>query len=104
MSKSNKNNVETILKELITRFDSQYNELDKRLDNIEKVMIAQEINLRDHMKRSDTLEDIMEQIKENDLKPLQKHVHYVEGVFKFLGLVALIVGLASGIISLLGIV
>jgi tetrahydromethanopterin S-methyltransferase subunit G len=103
MSK-NKPNLESLIVSLSTKVDDQYSELDKRLDNIEKVMIAQEINLKEHMKRSDNLEEMVKIIKVEDLKPLEKHVTMVEGVFKFLGLMALLVGLASGIASLFGLI
>jgi len=103
MSKS-KNNVETLIESLTEKVNFHYNDLDKRLDSIEKVIITQEINLKEHMKRSDHLEEMVKIIKNDDLKPLEKHVNMVEGVFKFLGLVALLVGLASGFINLFGIV
>lgn len=101
---SKRNNIPDMIQNLTVKVDNQYNELDKRLDNIEKVMIAQEINLKDHMRRSDHLETMVQSIQERDLKPIQKHVHMVEGVFKFLGLLATVVGIAGGIAKLLGLI
>jgi hypothetical protein len=103
MSK-NKPNVESLILNLSEKVDSQYGDLDKRLDNIEKVMIAQEINLKDHMKRSDHLEELVQTIQDTELKPLHKHVAQVEGVFKFLGLIALLITIASGIVKLFGLI
>jgi dynactin complex subunit len=93
----------TIIK-LAEKLDNQHNELDSRLDNIEKVMIAQEINLKEHMRRSDYLEQMITSIQDKELKPLHKHVAQVEGVFKFLGLIALILTIASGIGALFGLI
>ena len=99
-----KNKVEQMIIKLTEKVDTQYGDLDKRLDNIEKVMIAQEINLKDHMRRSDHLESIVEVMKEEDIKPLNKHVHMVEGVFKFLGLVSLLVGILGGLAKLFSLI
>jgi len=96
--------LEDMLEALNQKTDNQHDELDRRLDNIEKVMIAQEINLRDHMRRSDQLEQLMNTMQERDLKPLHRHVTMVEGVFKFLGLVALVLTIISGAASLFGLV
>lgn len=98
---SKPNNLIQMLKELTGKVDNQYKDLDVRLDNIEKVMIAQEINLKQHMQRSDHLESLLEVIKEKELKPIQRHVSQVEGIFKFLGIIALLVGLASGVLNLI---
>lgn len=99
MAKS-KLNIEVLLTEISNKVDHQYIDLDRRLDNIEKVMIAQELNLQTHMKRSDNLEKLVQTMQEKELKPLHRHVAHVEGAFKLLGVVALIVGLISGVISL----
>ena len=84
--------------------DKQYQELDRRLDNIEKVMLIQELNLKDHMKRSDHLESILDSIQKNDLTPLHKHVNMIEGALKLLGILSILVGIATGILSLFGVV
>lgn len=99
-----KQTLEAILTAYMDKAQRQHDELDKRLDNIEKVLIAQEINLKDHMRRSDQLEALMDNLQEKELKPLQKHVNMVEGVFKFLGLIALGVTIISGLAKLFGIV
>lgn len=77
---------------------------DKRLDSIEKVLIVQEQNLKEHMKRSDSLETIIDHLKEKDVKPLTKHVNMVEGALKLVGILSVIVSLIGGIIKLFGFV
>jgi hypothetical protein len=96
--------LEELLEGLTDKVDEQHKDIDRRLDNIEKVMIVQELNLKVHMKRSDNLEDLVNAIQEKELKPLHKHVSQVEGVFKFLGLLALILTIATGISKLLGLI
>jgi len=56
--------------------------VDSRLDDVEIILAKQEENLKLHMKRSDQLESIVSGV--------QKHVHMVQGVGAFLGLLALI--------------
>lgn len=94
-----KPSLESLLINIAEKTEKHYDDLDKRLDNIEKVMIAQEINLKQHMQRSDHLESLISTIQKDDLLPLQKHVQTVEGVFKFLGILSLIVGIATGVAS-----
>lgn len=94
--------LETMLASLTDKVDDQYKDLDKRLDNIEKVMIGQQINLEKHMQRSDHLETIVENLKEQDLKPLARHVAMVEGAFKFLGVISLLLGIITALAKLFG--
>jgi hypothetical protein len=99
-----KPSLEQLLMNLANKHDAHYDDLDKRLDNIEKVMLAQEINLQTHMKRSDNLEALVGSIREKELEPLNKHVAAVEGIVKFIGVVSLFVGIATGIASLFGMI
>lgn len=99
---------------LASKMEENHKETDFRLDNIEKVLIAQEINLKEHMRRSDHLEEIAEALKERqdvdrearttELQPIQKHINMVEGAFKFLGLVGIIVSILGGIAKLFGVI
>ena len=84
------------------KLEAQYKELDLKLDQIDKILIKQEINLAIHIKRSDNLELIVNNLKETDIKALTRHVFLVEGGFKLIGLVALIVGIVGGIIKIFG--
>ena len=80
---------------------------DKRLDSIEKVLIAQEINLKEHMRRSDHLETIVDQIKiknEKELAPLKRHINMVEGAFKLLGILGILFGIVGGIVKAIGLI
>ena len=77
---------------------------DLRLDNIEKVLIAQEINLKEHMKRSDNLEKMVDNINNKELKPLRRHVSQVEGALKLLGTLGILVSIIGGIAKVFGII
>lgn len=74
------------------KIDATLEKLDSRLDNVDVTLAKQHVSLEEHMRRSDLLEEKM--------KPVEAHVAMVNGVFKFLGIASLIVGLIAGIKSL----
>lgn len=99
-----KNRLEQLLENVSQKVDEQHKEVDLRLDNIEKVMIAQEINLKNHMQRSDHLETIVNSLKKDELQPIQRHIAMVEGVVKFIGVLSLLVGIIGGLVKLFGLI
>ena len=96
--------IESILEYLTEKVEAQHDKTDNRLDSIEKVLISQELNLQLHMKRSDNLESIVLDMKEKELKPIQRHVSQVEGAVKLLGLMALLITIATGLGKLFGLI
>lgn len=65
--------------------------LDKiydRLSSIDSTLSSQHEVLKEHIRRTEVLE--------SEIKPVQRHVTMVEGAIKFIGLLALIVGLIEG--------
>lgn len=74
---------------------------DDKLNDVEKVLIVQETNLKQHMQRSQHLESIVEKMEEKDLKPLRHHVAMVEGAMKLIGVVAVLVGIFAGVVKIL---
>jgi len=95
------------LKEIHDKMDRHDKENDVRLDNIEKVLIVQEQNLKEHMKRSNHLEEIVEAEKGNiktELEPIKKHVNMVHGGFKVLGFLGVFVSVVGGVLKIFGII
>lgn len=95
------------IEELAKESAVHHKDNDLRLDNIEKVLLAQEINLKTHMKRSEHLEEIVNQMKiqtEKDMAPLKKHINMIEGALKFLGIVGLIITILGGLSKLFGLI
>lgn len=87
---------------VLFKIETIHKEFDQRLDAIEKVLILQEENLRTHMKRSDNLEKLVDKLRDEDIKPLTKHVSMIEGALKLLGVISLITGMVVSVISVLG--
>lgn len=87
----------TEYEQLLNKIDK----LDERLDDIEKILVVQEANLKEHMKRSDNLEKIVENVRDNELTMVKKHVHMMEGALKLLGVGGLIVTVITGVFKLI---
>lgn len=62
--------------------------LDERLDGIDKILIKQEINLQQHMKRSESIEKHVD-ILEGKVLPVIEHVSNIKfliNIIKFVGI------------------
>lgn len=69
--------------------------LDKVADDISQINITlakQEVSLATHIKRTELLEAKIE--------PIEKHVLMFNGVLKFIGVVALFVGIIEGLLRI----
>lgn len=74
--------------------------MDERLDNIQTLQAIHTEQLKEHMRRSDLLEKRIEQV-DLELKPVEKHVVMVHGVFKFIGILGTIMAIILAIKELL---
>lgn len=80
--------------------DTKVDKLDERLDSIEKVLIKQELNLEIHIKRTNLLEESVGLLRQ-DLRPVERHVDYVHGALKFIGIISIVVGIFAAVKELL---
>lgn len=80
------------MKERLDRLDSKIDKLDESLNKINITMIRNTDSLEYHIKRTDILQAEVKKIDEG-IKPLEKHLHYVHGIAKGLGLLALLAGI-----------
>ena len=93
MSKKTSN--DELMKLVLTKLDKLDEKVDKtndRLNSMDKTLVKQEENLKEHMRRTDLLE--------NDLKPIKKHVAVMNGAFKALGIIGTVIGIAVGIVKI----
>lgn len=67
--------------------DGKIDKMDTRLDSVDITLAKQSVILDEHVKRSNMLEAQME--------PVKKHVTMVNGVLKFLGIVSILLGIAT---------
>lgn len=79
---------------------AKFDKLDERLESFEKaqaeaniIAAKQEVNLEQHMKRTEMLESRME--------PVERHINILNGALKAIGAGAVVVSLITGILKLL---
>lgn len=81
-------------KDLIKTILDEIRMMREEMQAIKIVNVKQEQNLREHMKRSDALEENLDILRKN-MKPLQRHVMMVDWFFKLLGVIAILVTIAE---------
>lgn len=98
------------LDKIVEKIEEFAKDTDRRLDNLEKVAIANDLHLQEHMKRSDALEMLIKLEEENRKKELEaihknqqktvRHVSMVEGAFKLLGVLSILIGIVVGLVKI----
>ena len=84
----------------IIRMLDKIDKLDERLDNIDKTLVRQEGHLKEHIRRTEQNEIMIQEIIEQ-IKPIETHVAMVNGVLKFIGFISLLLGVAVAVKDLL---
>ena len=77
--------------------------VEKRLARIEKNLMRNTLSLEEHMKRSAANEEAVK-ILRDEIKPIQAHIYRIDGGLKLVGLAGVLVGLASGVLKMLGVI
>jgi archaellum component FlaC len=89
------------MKDLLNRVADNLDKLDDKLDGIDKTLVKQEENLREHMRRTEILESQHRDLKieiHDEIKPIKSHVEQVKGISKFLIVIIPIIAIISGAI------
>lgn len=74
----------------IERIEDKVDALGQKLGSIDVTLAKQHESLREHMRRTELLE--------LEMTPVKKHVAMVAGAFKFIGLIAVIAGIAESVL------
>lgn len=74
-------------------------EMGKHLNSIDVTLAKQEVNLDNHIRRTDLAEESISLIRD-EIKPIKKHIHMMEGALKLIGVLSLVVGLLYGVVRL----
>ena len=80
-----------VLRDNHKELQESHKDIDYRLDNLEKVALAHDINLQEHMKRSESNEKLIKHVEEQHQvtdKKLNAHIAKVEGALKLIGVIA----------------
>jgi hypothetical protein len=71
------------MKNLLERVIQQLDTLDSRLDSVDRTLVKQEENLKEHMRRTELLEKQHDKLLHEELLPIKSHVEQVKGITKF---------------------
>lgn len=83
--------------------DQKLTAMEQRLDSIDKSMVKNTHELAVHVKRTDVAEsntELLRQELRHEMQPVKRHIAYMEGVLKALGIAATLVAVTSGVISI----
>lgn len=69
----------------LERIFNKIDKMDERLNNIDTSLVRQTVSLEEHVKRTNLLED--------EIKPIKKHIYFVNAVFRIIGLLSTISGI-----------
>ena len=88
------------MEEKLGRIMDKIDSIDSSLNEMSITLAKQEVSLSEHIKRSNLLEERIEILRE-EMKPVEKHVMYMHGALKALGVVSILVGIAVAVKQLL---
>ena len=77
----------------LERIELKLDHAADHLNSIDITLTAQNVTLNEHIRRTNLLE--------KKLAPIEKHVAMLNGVFKFLGIIATIVAITAALHSML---
>lgn len=87
------------MKELIASNTARLIKIEEKLGTMGEQLAVYNAHLGEHMRRTELAEKSIVALSDS-MKPIQKHVTYIEGVLKFLGLLSLLSGMTVGILKI----
>lgn len=90
------------IEKLDERLERKLGAVEDRLLSIDKTLVKQEENLKEHMRRTELAEKSIERV-DHDLKPIKKHVAMLQGTVKLISIVSTIVVLIGAILKIYGV-
>jgi len=88
------------MQEQLDKIEEKVDRIESKISNIDVTLAKQEVNLAEHMRRTELNEIAVEKIRET-LVPINKHVNMLEGVFKFFGLISILLGIVVSLLKLI---
>lgn len=85
------------------RIYDKLDDMDKRLDSIDRTLAAQHVEIQNHIKRTDIAEQRQNNFEKLMIEVVLKHINQVNGALKLIGILATIVGIFAGIAKVIGI-
>ena len=86
-------------KDFLEKFYQKIEHIEKEMTDIKITIAKQEQNLAHHIYRTELAENNLDLLR-SQIKPIENHVKYVEGILKFIGLITAVGGAVAAIISI----
>jgi hypothetical protein len=80
------------------KLDEKLDKITDKLNSIDITLVKQEMNLQEHMKRTE-LAEISLGVLKDELKPVQAHVLIMNNIFKVIGVLTTFLGFIGAIIK-----
>jgi hypothetical protein len=71
----------------LDRIESKIDKIVEHIGSVDVTLAKQEVSLAEHIRRTALIED--------KLKPVESHVHMVNGAFKLVGLLSTVAGILT---------
>lgn len=84
----------------LTRIEDSLIKVTETLHSVDKTLVKQEENLREHMRRTELAENNISSLRA-ELEPVKKHVLAVNTILKFFGALSLGAGLILTLINIM---
>lgn len=86
--------------DLLVKILDKQDEISKDITEIKVVQTAQHVTLNEHIRRTELAEQNINLLRE-EIKPIKKHVAYVDFVAKSIGFVSVLGGIATAVIKII---
>lgn len=80
--------------QLLSKIFEKVEKISDDVGDLKVTTVKQQVILEEHVKRSNTLEEILSHLQENEIEPLKEDVNKFKGALKFVTIMA---SLGSGI-------
>ena len=77
----------------LKRLEFKIDKIDQRINNVDVTLAAQHESLKDHIRRTNLLEE--------QVKPIEKHVNMVNGAIKFIGILGIIAAIIEAVVMIM---
>lgn len=91
------------MKEQLDKIEEKLDKVEDKLSSIDVTIAKQEVNLAEHMRRTELNELAVEKIRET-LVPINRHVNMLEGVFKFVGILSIVLGIITSLLKIFSLI
>lgn len=84
--------------DLLVKILEKQEKIGEDINEIKVVIAVQEEHLKTHIRRTELAEENISLLR-NEVEPIKKHVQYINGILKFIGLLSVITTLIASVLK-----